>query len=693
MKKLLMAASALIGMLAGLLTPPTAWAAMPMVSAGAYHTCAMTNAGSVFCWGYNAMGQLGNANTTDSTTPVAVPGLGGIVAIAAGSNHTCALDSVGAVKCWGSNAYGQLGNGNTTDSTTPVAVTGLASSVRSIAAGYGHTCAVTSAGAVQCWGWNGLGQLGNGNITDSHTPVLVSGLTTGVVSTTAAYSHSCALTSGGAVKCWGNNGSGQLGNGTFTNSYIPVQVVGLSSGVLVISSSHDGLHTCVQTSGGAVQCWGSNTYGQLGNGNTTDANAPVAVPSLSNGVQAIAAGHLHTCALASASGVECWGYNIFGQLGNGTTINSLNPVTAKGLTSAVAGIAAGYAHTCAVTRAGAVECWGSNNPGQLGNGTITDFNTAVAALGAGGSGLLNLGASATRFDLDGDGKADVLWRNATSGQSYGWLISGLNVGTQGFLPTIADPNWQVAGIGDVNGDGRADVIWRKTDTGENYVWLMNGLTTNSSGYLPTVSTDWKVEGVADMDGDGRADILWRNTITGENYLWLMNGLSISGGGYLPTIADQNWQIQGVADMNGDGKSDVLWRNSTSGENYVWLMNGLSSSGGGYLPTIADQNWQVEGLGDLDGDGRADILWRNTSTGEDYGWLLNGLTVIAEGYLPQVPTDWVVASFADTDGDGKLDLVWRNTTTGDTYGWLMNGLSIKTSGYLPTVADSNWKVQR
>jgi len=295
------------------------------ITAGRSHTCALTAGGGVKCWGANASGQLGNGTTTSRTKPVSVSGLAsGVSAITAGDFHTCALTSGGRIKCWGYNGFGQLGDDTTTQRLTPVNVSGLASGVSAIAAGDSHTCALTTEGGVKCWGFNVFGQLGDGTTIDRHTPVNVSGLASGVSAIAAGWDHTCALTSGGGVMCWGWNDDGQLGDGTTIWRLTPVGVSGLASGVSIITVGH--AHTCARTSGGGVKCWGLNGNGQLGDGTTTRRLTPINVSGLASGVSTISAGHAHTCVQTSGGGVKCWGWNIFGQLGDGTTTDRHTPV-------------------------------------------------------------------------------------------------------------------------------------------------------------------------------------------------------------------------------------------------------------------------------------------------------------------------------------------------------------------------------
>jgi alpha-tubulin suppressor-like RCC1 family protein len=260
---------------------------------------------------------------------------GGIVAISAGANHTCALTSAGGAKCWGRDDQGQLGDGTTTDRTTPVDVSGLASGVAAVSAGGVHTCALTSTGGLKCWGNNYFGQLGDGvacGLTCT-TPVDVSGLTSGVAGVSAGTNHTCALTTGGGLKCWGHNSSGQLGDGQACGFIcaIPVDVTGLTSGVAAVSAST--YHTCAVTTTGGVKCWGYNGNGQLGDGQACGitCTTPVDVSGLTSGVAAVSAGGVHTCALTTGGGVKCWGYNGSGELGDGTTTSRTTPVDVSGL--------------------------------------------------------------------------------------------------------------------------------------------------------------------------------------------------------------------------------------------------------------------------------------------------------------------------------------------------------------------------
>ena len=312
-------------------------------------------------------------------------------------------------------------------------------------------------------------------------------------------------------------------------------------------------------------------------------------------------------------------------------------------------------------------------------------------------------------DFNNDSRADIFWRNAGNGQNWAWLMNGSRFAGEimdessaiGQLRTVNSP-WAIAAFGDFNGDGKTDVLWRNSSTGENYIYFMDRfIILPTEGYIRSIpDQNWQVAGTGDFNNDGRTDILWRNSATGENYLYFMNGLQIASEGYVRTVADMNWQVAGVGDLDGDFKADVLWRNSVTGENYVYPMDGLSIKGTeGYLRTVAGP-WTVAGLGDFNKDDKMDIVWRNTTTGENYVYPMDGTTILpTEGYLPTVPdTGWSIVGLSDfdgsTDGEGRgvSDILWRHTS-GSNYVWHMAGPTATssmcgslgcTNGYLPTI---------
>jgi alpha-tubulin suppressor-like RCC1 family protein len=342
----------------------SARAATVQVAAGFEHTCSVESTGAARCWGVNDSGQLGDGTTTDRTTPADVAGLSsGVAAVGAGDGHSCALTVAGGVKCWGANGAGQLGDGTTTDRLTPVSVVGLGAGVAAIALGAAHSCALTTAGAVRCWGSNFDGQVGDSTTWqpaltwERPLPVAVVGLASGVAAITAGESHTCALTTAGGAKCWGNNASGRLGNGLGDDSRVPVMdVVGLGSGVLALAAG--GGHTCALTNSGTVRCWGSNAFGALGDETTTSRRTPVTVQGLTASALGITAGEDHACAVLSSGSVQCWGHDDDGELGGSGSGKPGKPVLVERAAGAVRSISAGFGHTCALSESGTVTCWG-----------------------------------------------------------------------------------------------------------------------------------------------------------------------------------------------------------------------------------------------------------------------------------------------------------------------------------------------
>ncbi|MCL4689060.1 MAG: DUF4214 domain-containing protein [Burkholderiales bacterium] len=362
------------------------------IEVGVDHSCAVLGSGRAQCWGTNIAGALGiGFFSTESRLAVDVAGLGQAVArVSAGQYTTCAVTTAGALRCWGDNGSGKLGINATGSSAVPVAVTGMESGVTSVSVGDNHVCAVVG-GAAKCWGDNGYGQLGDGTRVDRGAPVQVTGLSSGVLAVAAGRDHSCALLSGGSVKCWGRGDEGQLGSGAFLYNYAPdpptppVTVTGLG-GVTVVDVTAGDYHTCVRTSAGGAWCWGWNGDGQLGVGSrpTSAEAAPLGVSGLASGVTSLSAGGAHTCAIAGGAAM-CWGWNSFGQLGTGGTASANMPMAVTGMGSGMAAVSAGGVHSCALRADGTVHCWGDNAFGKLGDGTqvVTALTPVQAAIDPG----------------------------------------------------------------------------------------------------------------------------------------------------------------------------------------------------------------------------------------------------------------------------------------------------------------------
>ncbi len=313
-----------------LVTMPVGVTSFASISVGGYHTCALTSGGAAYCWGNGVYGQLGSGILADRSIPepVSMPAGVTFASIHAGGIHTCALTSLGVAYCWGFNGYGQIGDGTNARRIAPVEVSMPAgvTTFASISVGGYHTCALTSLGVAYCWGNGAYGQLGDGSSTVSNTPVAVSmpgGVT--FVSIQAGYNHTCALSSAEFAYCWGYNLLGQLGTGDTTEKTTPsITMPPLS---LNASVSSGGNHTCARTGSGLAYCWGNNGHGQLGNGSTTFSTIAVSV-SMPGGVPSFASihgGYSHTCALTSEGVAYCWGNGEYGQLGNGNTTNSTIP--------------------------------------------------------------------------------------------------------------------------------------------------------------------------------------------------------------------------------------------------------------------------------------------------------------------------------------------------------------------------------
>jgi len=321
--------------------------------------------------------------------------------ISAGSTHSCVAQADGTAYCWGVSS-------GSFSTSTPTAQSG-SDKVVQVASGNAFTCYVLVDSSVKCFGANGSGQVGDGTTTTRATPVATSGLR-GVRSIDAGDAFACALMIDGTVKCWGNNGSGQLGLGNTTSQSTPQTVPGLTN---VISLDTGASHACAVISGGTVKCWGMGGSGQIGNGATTNQSAPTAVSAISTAVS-VSAGGSHSCAVLTTGGVRCWGLNTSGQLGNASSISTNAPVGPLNLTTGASSVSAGSNHTCVTMSDGTGKCWGLNTSGQLGTSNTT--SASVPSTVAGLSGVSNISAGGSHTCVVRKSGSVSCWGLNTSGQ-------------------------------------------------------------------------------------------------------------------------------------------------------------------------------------------------------------------------------------------------------------------------------------
>ena len=437
------------------------------VAMGSAHACVIREDGTVQCWGNNSFGQLGDNTLTNHAAPAAVQIVNNAVALAAGGNHTCALLADGTVRCWGLNSFGQLGDGSVTNRQIPTAVTGL-TGVAAISAGTGFSCAVLVSGEARCWGRNDLGQLGNANNVQSLAPqaVRTNATTplTGVVTLASGVNHSCALSVSGLVTCWGDNTDGQLGNGTNTASNVAAGVA--LSGITALAAGRS--HSCAVRVDATLHCWGDNSGGQLGDNTLADRNVPV--QSLTGALNAknVSAGQQHTCLLRANGTVECWGANNFAQLGDGASLSRNTPSLPVLNATLVVAISSQFHSTCALLADDSVRCWGLNNGGQIGDGTLLNRNNAVLTLAAGTIGGRAISAGTQDTCAERSSGSGACWGFNANGQvgdgtftsrTTAVPVSGLagvvtiSTGVSHSCALIADGTVKCWGFGDALGTG------------------------------------------------------------------------------------------------------------------------------------------------------------------------------------------------------------------------------------------------
>jgi len=345
--------------------PRASSAALVAIAPGGAHTCALAGDGTASCWGGNDRGQLGDGTTMRRAAPTPVSGGLRFAGISAGLGHTCAVTPSGAAYCWGRNDRGQLGDGTRAIHAAPTRVAG-AGPFRTVGAGASHTCALARGGEAYCWGSDAFGQLGAGaNPGTGLRPVRVAAPAARFLALAVGWNHTCALTTRRYVGCWGQNSAGQLGDGSVADRAVPEPVAGDRRYDAIAAGA---VHSCAVAAGtGELFCWGKNDYGQLGTGDAADQPRPTLVAGGHRFVS-VTAGSMHSCALTTDGQAFCWGRNGYGQLGDGTTEDRNAPVRVQ-TDERLTAVWASGSHTCATTAAGSTRCWGYNLDGQLGDGT------------------------------------------------------------------------------------------------------------------------------------------------------------------------------------------------------------------------------------------------------------------------------------------------------------------------------------
>ncbi len=296
------------------------------------------------------------------------------------------------------------------------------------------------------------------------------------------------------------------------------------------------------------------------------------------------------------------------------------------------------------------------------------------------------------WDLNGDGKSDVVADDSATYYGYLYLMNGATPSASDNIYRNTNPDWSVAGVADFNGDFKADLIWESASTGKSMIYLMNGFTVVSVGTIYNGGTGWKLDKLGDFNGDGKCDILWKHPVTGQGAIYIMNGTSVSDSSSIARKLD--WEAKSTGDFNGDGKADILWEIANK-NGILYLMDGknISIQGDVYLRS---GNWIPEFFADFNGDGKCDMLWRDTVANSGYMYLMNGLSVDSQGYIyttPPASAGWSVIQSGDFNADGKSDLLWQNSLTGLGSIWLMNGLTMLSSGMPYTVKNPDWQVLR
>ena len=559
----------------------------------------------------NTQGQLGTGSTSSISTPVrSISFSSPVVDVSTGfssqDGFTCAVTVVAEAYCWGANPKGELGADGIASTSTPSRVYfGSNLGAVKVSTGYSTACAVITDGSVKCWGWGSDGRLGNGMTSDRSTPVSTGsfGQNKTAIDVSTSWSHSCALLDDGSVSCWGNGNYGKLGYGGWQGKVEPYPVAGFgtSSPVKQISTGYD--HTCALLVNETVSCWGGNEYGELGRaGSTTSNSLPDQVAGLENKrIVYVDAGFHVSCAVTDLGEVYCWGRNNFGQLGDGTLTSSSVPVKTMSLgfnRIAKSVSAAGY-HTCALLDDASVNCWGRNNDGQLGDGsTNSAFFPRVYANRTTSSPTVSEIVELQNYELLLDGEVfetmNATTLNVSLDAPQGMTFNATTMILEGSPSYTTQSRWNIT-IGDGNHTRTGFFELRVIpDTDQDSIPNMDDLDDDNDGVpdeldaCPTQVGNSSLDVVGCIDSDG-------------------DGVSNNGDAFPNDVTQQTDSDQ---DGYGDNASGTLpdgcpsdYGLSLRGE----LFGCLDGDGDGWADSIDAYPAEISQWNDSDGDGFGDSL--------------------------------------------------------------------------------------
>jgi hypothetical protein len=490
----------------------------------------------------------------------------------------------------------------------------------------------------------------NGTISPATSVVVNSGATsTFTVTPNSGYSASVGGTCGGSLVGTTYTTNAITANCTVIASFSPLATVP-DAPTIGTATAGDGQvsvsFTPPENNGGSAITGYTATCGAQ---NNTGAVSPIIVSGLTNGTAV-------TCSVIATNAI-----------GNSVASAASNSVTPKGDQS----ITFGTAPTVTVGATGTVTATGgaSANPVvftstttgvcTVSGSTVTGVAAGTCTIAANQAGNASYNAApqvtlsfsvgaavvtvAKPYDLNGDGKPDLIWRHSTNGNTYFWYMNGDVLASDAFFGSVP-PSWEIVGVADFNGDGKNDVVWRNTANGDLYVWYLDNGVFVSDAFLGNVPPPWKIQGIADFNGDSKPDLLWRNADSGSAFIWYMNNASFITDQLLFNI-DPVWKVEAIADLNFDGKPDLIFRNTVSGLSFVWYTtstgNVTSLTTSAFIYGI-DPVWQVVQTADYNGDGKPDFVFRNSSTGLVFVWYADGTTLQGSAFITQIDPVWEIA---------------------------------------------------